>query len=367
MSKKVTVLTLQNVRNYGSALQALATQALFEQLGCEVDFFDYYRINFSSKWQRIKTWVKDKGIVAKTVYPFLLFPTFVKQDGVFRRFLCKHLHTQPKRVSTIEDFKALELKSDIYCTGSDQTWNSEWNGGILPELFLGFVPDNVKKISYAASIGKGELDEWEKEETKRFLDRYSAISVRESTAVDIINALGIDGAVHVLDPTLQMPREFWMNMARKPKEKKYLLIYQLNTNPQFDAYAREFASRKGLKLLRFCTRYDQIVKCGNSLVIPDVEDFISYIAYAEFVITDSFHATAFSINLNTNFLSIYPNNFSSRLASILELTGLQHRHLASYDDFSFVDNFEVDFSNANAILDIEREKAVKFLKRAISD
>lgn len=367
MEKKLTVLTLQNIRNYGSALQALATQVLFENLGCEVDFFDYYRGNSSSKWHRIKSWVKDKSLVSKIVYPFLLFPTFAKQDKVFKKFLGKYLHTQPQKVSTIEDFKALELKSDIYCTGSDQTWNSDWNGGVLPEMFLEFVPDNMKKISYAASMGKGELYEWEKEETKRLLGRYSAISVRESTAVDIINALGIDGVVHVLDPTLQMSRKFWMKLVKKPKEENYLLIYQLNTNPRFDAYARELAYRKGLKLLRFCTRYDQIVRCGKSLLIPSVEDFISYIAYAECVITDSFHATAFSINLNTNFISIYPDDFSSRLASILELTGLQHRHLANCDDFSFVDNIEVDFSNANAILDIEREKAVKFLKRAISD
>lgn len=367
MRKKVTVLTLQNVRNYGSALQALATQAVFEQLGCEVEFFDYYRANSSSKWQRIKNWVKDKGVMAKVAYPFLLFPTFIKQDKVFMRFLGKYLHTSSPKVSTIEDFRALELTSDIYCTGSDQTWNSKWNGGILPELFLAFVPDNIRKISYAASMGKGELDEWEKAETKRLLERYSAISVREKAAVDIINDLGIRGVSHVLDPTLQMPREFWMKLTRKPKEENYMLIYQLNSNPKFDAYASELARRKGMKLLRFCTRYDQVARCGKALLIPDVENFISYIANADCVITDSFHATAFCINLNTNFISIYPNDFSSRLASILELTGLQHRHLTDYDDFSFAESMVVDFSHANRVLNIERRKTVDFLEHAIAD
>lgn len=367
MMKKITILTLQNVRNYGSVLQALATQALFEDLGWEVDFFNYYRANISSIWQRCRTWNKNKGIVAKIVLPFILIPTFIKLDKTFLNFLKKYLHVQKQRVSTIEDFKAIQLTSDIYCTGSDQTWNSDWNDGILPEMFLEFVPDSVKKISYAASMGKGQLDEWEKAETKRLLQRYSAISVRESTAVDIINELGITGAVHVLDPTLQMPREFWMKWAKKPKEENYVLIYQLNTNPQFDAYASIFAKQKGLKLLRFCTRYDQIVKCGKSLLIPNVEDFVSYIAYAECVITDSFHATAFSINLNTNFISIYPNSFSSRLASILEQTGLQHRHLTSYDDFSFVENMNVNFAEANRILDAERVKAIEFLRQAIAN
>lgn len=365
--KKVTVLTLQNVRNYGSVLQALATQVIFEQLGCEVDFFNYYRSNISSVWQRCRTWNQKKSTMAKVVYPVILFPTFIRQDKVFLKFLNKSLHTQKQRVSTIEDFQSLQLTSDIYCTGSDQTWNSDWNGGILPEMFLEFVPDHKKKISYAASMGKGLLDEWEKAETKRLLKRYSAISVRERSVVDIISNLGINGAIQVLDPTLQMNREFWMQMARKPKEEKYVLIYQLNTNPQFDAYAREFAHRKGLKLLRFCTRFDQIVKCGKSLFIPEVEDFVSYIAYAECVITDSFHATAFSINLNTNFISIYPKDFSSRLESILELTGLPSRHLTSYDDFSFVENMKVNFDSANKILAIERKKAVEFLKQAIAN
>lgn len=299
--------------------------------------------------------------------PWVLYPTFVKQDRVFLRFLSQHIHTIPGRKTIQDDFAQLPITSDVYVTGSDQTWNSAWNGGILPELFLNFVPDNVKKIAYAASMGKGELDENEKEETRLLLERYNAISVRESTAVKICNGLGIKNVVQVLDPTLQMTRDYWMQYARKPKELGYVLIYQLNTNPQFDHYAQEFARRKGLKLLRFCTRYDQMVKCGKALVIPEVTEFISYVAHADCVITDSFHATAFSINLNTPFISIYPQEFGSRLASILELTGLLHRHLNSYDDFSFVDNTNVDFTHANKILDTERQKTMEWMQKALED
>lgn len=311
--------------------------------------------------------MRGKGLLAKVVYACALYPTFVKQDRIFLRFLRKHLNTLPGRTTTQEDFARLPLTSDVYVTGSDQTWNSAWNDGISRELFLDFVPDCIKKIAYAASMGKGELDESEKEETRQLLERYHAISVRESTAVEICNGLGIKNAIQVLDPTLQMTRDYWMQYARQPKEQGYVLIYQLNTNPQFDRYAQEFAQRKGLKLLRFCNRYDQIIKCGKALVIPEVTDFISYVAYADCVITDSFHATAFCINLNTPFISIYPHDFSSRLASILELTGLQHRHLTSYDDFSFVDNTSIDFTYANKILDAERQKATEWMRKALED
>lgn len=365
--KKVTVITLQNVRNYGSVLQALATQKLFNDLGCDVDFINYTRKNFKTKKVRIKNYYKGKGLVARIIFPFILYPTFLRQDYIFKKFINLNLNVQKKEVTTREDFSKLPLLSDIYCTGSDQTWNSEWNGGLLPELFLDFVPDDIPKIAYAASMGKEALGDWEKEETKKLLLRYNAISVRESSAVSIINNLGINNAIQVLDPTLQMSREFWMSQAPPKKEEPYILIYQLNTNKQFDEYAKEFARRKGLKLIRFCTRFDQLFKCGKSLLIPKVEDFISYIANAEYVITDSFHATAFSINLNTNFISVYPQEFGGRISSILELTGLKERHLANYNDYSFIDKPKIDFTYANEVLCNERKKAVNFLKQALTN
>jgi hypothetical protein len=363
--KKITIITLQNVRNYGSVLQALATQFFFESLGLEVDFINYLRENISSPAARAKDWCKGMIFLKKWIYTVLLYPTFLRQDVIFKKFLEKHLHVQPCIMRTKEDFARLSITSDIYCTGSDQTWNSTWNGGILPEVFLDFVPDNVMKISYAASIGKDKLNDWEKTAIKKFLQRYAAISVRENTAVEIIKSLGFENVVQVLDPTLQMSRDFWMSYALRPKEEPYLLIYQLNTNPEFDKYAKEFAERKGLKLLRLCARYDQIFKCGKSLLIPNVSDFISYIAYADCVITDSFHAVAFCVNLNTNFIAIYPNNFSSRLESILELTALQNRHLNDFSDFSYLEAMEIDFTTANAILAHEREEGLKFMRKII--
>lgn len=365
--KKITVITLQNVRNYGSVLQAFATQKIFEQIGCQVDFFNYVRPNFASKRSRIIDWTKGMGKIKKIIYIILLYPTFMLQDKRFKKFISLYLNVQSEKCTTLQDFQTLNLTSDIYCTGSDQTWNSNWNGGFLPELFLNFIPDHIKKIAYSASFGKSKLDEWEKDETRRSLRRYHVISVRESNAVDIINDLGIDGAVHVLDPTLQLNRNFWKQYAGDHpfKGRNYMLIYQLNTNSQFDRYAKEFAHRKGLKLVRFCTRIDQIIKCGKSIVVPEVLDFVRYIYHADFVITDSFHATAFSINVNTQFISIYPNDFSTRLNSILQLVGLEKRHLSSYEDFSFVNAAPIDFAHANNVLEVERKRCLHFINSAI--
>lgn len=368
---KVTVITLQNVRNYGSVLQALATQQVFRNMGVEVDFINYNKNGKLSYWDRTKSFTDGKSLVAKIIYPFILMPSFIKEDKVFKAFLKKHLNQQGKEYACMDDFKDFPITSDVYCTGSDQTWNSGWNNGILPELFLKFVPDNVKKISYAASIGKSKLDDWEVEETKALLSRYQYISVREASAKDIIEKqLGLPAATHVLDPTLQATKEFWQSMLgdsykQKYERGKYVLIYQLNTNPMFDQYAKEFARRKGWKLVRFCIRHYQGLRCGKAELIPRVEDFVGLIANAGCVITDSFHATAFSCNMNTPMICIYPNDYSSRLASLLDLVGLKHRHLTDYNDFSFVENTAVDFSHVNEVLERERKIGYDFLKKAL--
>lgn len=372
--KKITVITLQNVRNYGSVLQALATQHVMESLGLECNFIDYWKCGGDSNVTRALNWSKGKNKVKKLITVILLMPTFWKQTALFDKFNRKHLNLIPGHFTKESELETgLKINSDIYCTGSDQTWNSGWNNGILPELFLKFVPDEIKKISYAASIGKPELDEWEIDETKSLLSRYSAISVRESSAKNIIeNQLGLPSATQVLDPTLQVDGKYWLSILnekqRNRKDKgKYVLIYQLNSNSKFDNYAKEFAHRKGWKLIRFCTRYDQFFKCGRSALVPEIEEFISLIANAGCVITDSFHATAFSCNLNVPMIAVYPNEYSSRLASLLELMNLEHRHLKNYDDFSFVEHTFVNFETVNKILEQERQIGLNFLKKAIED
>ena len=368
LAKKVTVITLQNVRNYGSALQALATQEIFKSLGCEVNFINYVRNDIVSPATRIKKWCREMKVIKKLVYGCILYPSFIRQNVVFTKFLKQNLNVIPQKYMSDEDFNRFPITSDIYCTGSDQTWNSAWNDGILPPLFLSFVPDSVRKIAYAASFGKSKLDEWEIDKTRELLSRYNAISVRESSGVGIIKDLGLPEATHVLDPTLQVDKSFWKKYVGERKIRHpYVLIYQLNTNKDFDNYAQEFARRKGLRLVRFCTRIDQCVKCGKSLIVPDVTDFVSAIYYADYVITDSFHATAFSVNMNVTPICIYPNEFGGRIASILKLTGLEKQHLTSYNDFSYINAPQIDFISVNRILDEERLKGVDFLKRAIAD
>lgn len=363
---KVCVITLHATRNYGSALQTLATQYIFEQAGCEVIFVNFIREDSLDRNLPDTMTVKDHGAI-KLIKKMILHPTIARWRIVFERFLHKHIHLTTQVYSSDKDFLRYGVpKADIYCTGSDQVWNSGWNKGILRPFYLSFAPEDKRKIAYSASFGKPSLDEWEIQETRELLSRYDAISVREASGVDIVeNQLGIHGVQHVLDPTMAVPRDYWKDkiLDRRIKEK-YVLVYQLNSNSDFERYQVGFAKKHGLKLVRFCYRYDQLSKPGKHILIPDVLEFPSMIYHAEYVLTDSFHATAFSINLNKKFISIFPNQYGGRIQSILELTGLQSRHLSDYNDF-YMNDEGIDYVPVNRILDTQRCSTVDFVKRAI--
>ena len=161
--------------------------------------------------------------------------------------------------------------------------------------------------------------------------------------------------------------DFWRNYETERKIKsEYILVYNLNRSKDFDRYAMELARRTRLKLVRFCTRYDQFYRPGKSMLVPEVFDFISLIDNAKYVLTDSFHATAFSLNLHTEPICVYPKEFGGRLESILQQTNQTHRHISNYSDFDVI-NRPVDFECVETILKEERNKANVFLNNVVSE
>ena len=361
---KISIITLHAVKNYGSALQGYATQKIFEGLGLETEIIDYRRkpVLYKKPIQILKD--KEYSLKQK-IKLVLISPSSKKAHKVFERFLNKHINLTPVRYTDDEDFSENPIISDIYCTGSDQVWNSGWHSGIAYPFFLSFAPDDKKKIAFSASIGKERLDESEKEETKLLLERYDAISVREASAVDIIKDLGIENVVQVLDPTLIVEPSTWYELADKTRRKgKYVLVYQLCNNAVFERYAKRFAQKKGLKLIRLCTRYDQIRKPGHGVVLPEIISFLSLFRDAEYVLTDSFHAISFCLIFHKKFGCFYPNAFATRLQSILELTNLTDRHIKDVDNYGLLDN-EINYQDVDEILREQRVKTINFLKKAI--
>ncbi|HBC30957.1 MAG TPA: polysaccharide pyruvyl transferase family protein [Clostridiales bacterium] len=365
---KISVITLHTVKNYGSVLQTYATQKKFEHMKVEVEFVDYWRKNTQDHnllhtfLSNSKKW--NQNPFTRFIYKTIEYPSIHKRIHVFNRFLKQYIHLTPYRYLSYEELKANPPQADIYCTGSDQVWNSDCNGGIERPYFLEYVPKGKKRIAYAASFGKSKLSEKEQNMTKPLLQKYSMISVREDSGADILSNMGID-SVQILDPTLILKLDEWKRlMAKRQVRQEYLLIYQLNKNRDFDSYAKNFARKKKLKLIRLSYDYYHIIKPGHIMYCPTVEEWISLFYYADYIMTDSFHGTAFSINFNKQFSVFFPPKFSSRLASILQLTGLENRRVIDCDNFEQAESI-IDYHPVNEILAKEREKADAFLAKAI--
>ena len=356
--KKVGVITLHTVANYGTQLQALATQEKLKQYFDEVTFIDYRRPDTYGKGL-LNTFSKGNFFRA-----IIAIPTLIYWKKLFGKFRDKYLNMTSKTYLNYNDFKDFDDFADIYFSGSDQVWNTGWNHGIIPPFYLSFVPNNKPCYSYASSFGTSKLSNEDVKNSKKYLQRYKRISVREKSGLILLKEqYHITNAVQILDPTLSFPAEFWRGISPKSKIKeKYILIYNLNRSKEFDRYAKELSKRTGLKLYRFCTRFDQILRCGKSLIIPDILEFVTLIDNAEMVLTDSFHATAFSMNMNTEPICVYPKEYSGRIADFLKLVNSTQRHIKDYTDFDVI-NRHVDFKKVNKILDKEREKVDLFLQK----
>ena len=359
---KAAVITLHSVSNYGTQLQAYATQEKLKEYFDDVVFIDYKRSDTYGKGL-LKTFTKGNIFKAPAILPTLLY--WKHNFGGFQK---KYLNLTEEKYLSLEDFNNFKDIADIYFTGSDQVWNTGWNHGMIPPMYLSFLNEDKPRYSYSSSFGTSTLEDTYVEETKKYLEKYKRISVREESGLKIVkDQLGLNNAIRIVDPTLALKPEFWRNIAPKKKIKgDYILIYNLNRSKEFDEYAEKLSKKTGMKLYRFCTRLDQIFRNGKSLIMPEILEFITLVDNAKFVLTDSFHATAFSINLNTEPICIYPNNYSGRLSSFLELVESTQRHVKDYDDFDVI-NRHTDFNRVNEILDKEREKVDDYLKKIIEE
>ncbi len=365
--KKVELITLQNVPNYGSVLQCYATEQTIKKFGYNVETINYLpkRMTKMGMLENIKykSSKLEKNIFLRMIARIIIFPSYLIRFSTFKHFRNKYLHMTKKVYKKFEDFKANTPVADIYCTGSDQVWNSEWNNELDKALFLEFVPKNSKCISYAASFGKTKLLDSEKEETKKYLEKYSHISTREQSGVDILRELGIEGT-NVLDPTLLLNGDEWRNLSsNKYSKEKYILVYNLNRNPNIDKFAYELSKRTNLKIKYLSYQLHEFYKKGKMICNTKVENFISLIDNAQYVVTDSFHATAFSINLNTNFIIVYPKKFSTRLQSILKILNLENRVFDK--DIDIIINNPIDFETINKKLDELRKYSLEWFENSL--
>lgn len=367
---KASVITLHTVDNYGSAMQTYATKQILDKLGYEVEFVDYWRkdnlpeyraerLLNSSTLKRIKcVWGFNRYTRKLAIMIFTM--VLKRKKSVMQEFLEKNIQVTSHRYTSYDDLKENPPIADVYITGSDQVWNRIWNKGIDKAFFLDFAPKGKPRISIAASIGREHFDKEEIPETARLLKQYAAISVREQSAVNLLSTIGIKSTL-ILDPTLMLNSKEWKQIAEETKlTRPYLLIYQLNPDSRMDSYATELAQKEGWDLLRIGFGRSDKKKSGKCVMMPSVEKFLGLFFGAKCILTDSFHATAFSLNLGIDFISVIPPRFGTRIENILALTKTENRILSDFADLSIVES-TIDKKYVAKVLDKKRIESMAWI------
>lgn len=367
---KVCVITRHAINNYGSFLQAYATQEVLQQHGFTCEIIDYIRTdeeyrNIDKTELCLKPEWNHSGI-KRVAYRIIREPESRLTGKRFESYRNRYLK-MTKRYSSGQDLNSNPPQADCYLTGSDQVWGPIGLEQYDDVYFLSFVNDGSPKLSYAASFGRTCKDTVIYDHFKKLLQNYSKILVREDSAVEQIESMGLS-AKQVLDPTLLLSRDYWLSRIQKMvqrgtiPQKGYVLVYQIHKNELLSKYASELAKKYRLKLIRVSPSLHQISRGGRFVYCPDPFVFLSLINSAACMVTDSFHGTVLAINLNTQFVEVLPqNDTNTRNVSILKLMGLSNRILEKQDDYKLYER-RIDYDKVNTVLSDERDKSNSILK-----
>ena len=362
MNKKYGILTWYKTYNYGSALQAYALQTVIKNLGYDCEFINYQgHLNNKSvfKLKRILNKIKKVPFYKQIKEKSRLFNAFIN-DNINESKLC----------GNSREIRSLEDNYLGFICGSDQIWTPTPNG-FDPTYVLDFASDNIKKISYAPSIGYPRIIDKYKNDMKELISRFDFISIREEHGAKIIKELtGRDSKV-VLDPTLLLSQKEWEAFCVDPNLKEpYILCYFLGNRIGVRNFARELKKITGYKLVVIPVLDEDLFFGDITKINVGPKEFVGLVKNAEYVCSDSYHATIFSINLGTNFFALKRHedsdieNQNLRIVNMLERLNLSDRFVNS-DDYNIGQNLNMDFSKSNQALELLRNDSVDYLKKAL--
>lgn len=367
---KVSIITRHAIANYGSILQSIATEKIFQKLGLETEI-----INYVPEGEKIENLVEsyiknssfwNKNFLTRQAYRVLQKDNIRLMNEAFKKFQEDYLNLSSQEYHSKKELINNKPQADVYCTGSDQVWGAIGSSKYDLNYFLDFLSDTDIAISYAASFGKDKICKELTSKLPELTQKYKEILVREDSAVDILKESGVTDVKQVIDPTLFLAQEDWDNICVKERlvSEDYILIYQLHHNKNLEKYAKKIAKATGKKLVRINTSKYFKYKVGDFVYLPTPGEFLSYIKHADLVLTDSFHGTCFSIIYNKDFIDILPGVTGTRITSILKLFGLDNRLVTDYDDLSVLKE-NIDFEKVNELVKIEQEDSLQKLEKTL--
>lgn len=366
--KKVGLITFHRPINFGAALQSIALFKAIQKCGGNCQIINYINPAFEKAYPLIhkERFVSLKGLM----WEFAMLPKQIKKRKAFRSFITKNAFLTKKMKKS--ELQLIENKFDVFFTGSDQVWNFKCSGNETA-YFLDFVKEKPK-FSYAASFGDTKINSGNKDLYYKLITSFQKISVRESSGVQIVKDISNIEAVQSLDPTLLLDKAEWslicQNVLRKHK-KEYVLVYFMaqseEIKDQMFVVINKIKEEKG---------YDVLV-IGGSLrkekdgifyvEISSPEEFVALFRDASYVVTNSFHGTAFSVNFRKNFYSyILPNlDIIGRVESFLNKIGLKERVFSFAYQVNELKDINYDLYE-KAITD-EVQDSYSYLRKVLSD
>ena len=381
---KICILTQPLHTNYGGLLQAFALQKVLRDMGHEVVTdsdgakrpmaFHMRVVHFA--YHLLKRYIiRDKRY---NPYQFL-FASFKKYGwnilGLNTDYFIK------QHISNIDFFQNNQKPStemlrqfDALVVGSDQVWRAIYS--YTPAYFLDFTKGiDIKRVAYAASFGKDDVDEYRPSALEKCKDTaplFNAISVREDSGVTLCKEYFGAEAIHVLDPTMLLEQEDYLATIEeedKAERSNILMCYVLDKSEEKTAIIKQFTTRLNLTPLEVMPKKNFDASVTGDLedyIFPSVSKWIAGFRDAEFVVTDSFHGTVFSIIFNKPFVAIAnAARGASRFTSLLKIFKLEHRLVSSLEDITDAHFTTIDFKQVNKTKKLWQTKAIEFLTNGL--
>lgn len=364
---KIGIFTFPNSISYGAALQMYALYRSVQKLGYETEVINYHNIYMKNEKHTKNLTSPSFKFVLKT---FVRKIVHQKKYHGFKAFEKKRIKLYPYNpVTNKSDLLHIGNRYDAIICGSDQVWNPYITNEDL-SYFLDFCGEKTRRISYAPSFGVDEISEGFSDKISKELNKFHSISVREASGRNLIKRF-VDKEIElVLDPTFLLSKNEWESLESpfcKIKDE-YVLYYVVKNSPKLFSFCRNFAKKNGLNM---------IVVDGNILYkIRNKDPFIKYaidvtpsewlnlVHNAKYVVTNSFHGTAFSIIYRKDFYLEMPSIANSRLVHILEFLGLQNRVLNQFD---LIEASSVDYFNVEKKLSELIDSSVNYLKSSLKE
>lgn len=325
MSKKIGLITIWHVPNFGSVLQTYATQEIIKKLGFECFLLNY---KYPNHWHYSQG-RKPKSLRSVIGYILGLGP-YHRKSKKLNKFKNRFFNFSRSFASLDEMISYDWSDYRTIAVGSDQVWNYRYTFADSA-FMLSFLPEDIRRISIASSFASKSLPLELRPKYKKYLSLFDAISVREQNGLSIVNdELGLKhNAAIILDPTLLLSRDEWMSLIPRSKfvkKRRYILLYMLTYAFEPRPYIFDVLKYMSEKYDYDIVALEGYTRSENAKGVTmidktdsDISEFIDLFANADMVVTSSFHGTAFAVNFGIPLISIVPNEKGDdRQSSFLE-------------------------------------------------